>query len=407
MANHSRESEKKHHAVRRGGNSKAAAFTPAVKSQTQIPGLYIHVPFCVRKCLYCDFVSVPIEKNLVEKYLSALEKEVKLRCRNLRPVTIYIGGGTPTALPEKDLQTLLRIITANLNLSQITEFTVEANPGTLSQKKVKILKNAGVNRVSVGAQSFNNSALKTLGRIHTPQQTVQSVEILRKSDFQNINLDLIFSVPGTTPKLWEKDLQCAVSLKPRHISTYCLTYEKGTVLAQKSRTGSIDPVPEKEEAAMYKTAIKILSDAGYRQYEISNFAIPSFECRHNLDTWNYREYIGLGPGAVSFIAGRRMRNGSDILKYCELTENRGSAATRSEHLTGKRKAGEVVMLALRTISGITESEFAQRTGLSLTAEFAKEIKDLSEQKLVSFSRGRLRLTKRALLFADSVLALFI
>jgi oxygen-independent coproporphyrinogen-3 oxidase len=374
---------------------------------TTSSGLYIHVPFCVRKCLYCDFISVPIEKNLVRRYLHALEKEIKSRCQNFCPRTIYVGGGTPTAISEEDLVTLLSIVCANLNLSGLTEFTVEANPGTLTRTKTRILKTAGVNRVSLGAQSFNETALKTLGRIHTPQQTVQSVEILRESGFQNINLDLIFSVPGTTLNFWETDLQCAISLKPQHISTYCISYEKGTPLAQKLRRGLLARIPEKEEAAMYKTAVRTLSSAGYKQYEISNFAIPSFECHHNLDTWSYCNYIGLGPSAVSFIAGRRTRNASGILRYYELIEKRGNATVWSERITGKRRAGEVLMLALRTAHGITESGFKRRTGLSLTAEFGAEIEDLSSHKLISFSHGRLRLTKRALVVADSVLSLFV
>jgi oxygen-independent coproporphyrinogen-3 oxidase len=361
----------------------------------------------VRKCLYCDFVSVPIEENLVTKYLRALEREIKSRCQNFSPRTIYVGGGTPTAISQKDLATLLSTICANLNLSGLTEFTVEANPGTLTRAKIRILKNAGVNRVSLGAQSFNKNALKILGRIHTSRQIAESVELLRESGFLNINLDLIFSVPGTTHETWERDLHHAILLKPEHISTYCLSYEKGTPLEQMVREGLISRMPEKEEATMYKTAIRILPGAGYKQYEISNFAIPSFECRHNLDTWNYREYIGLGPSAVSFITGKRTRNTSDILKYCELIEKRGNAAIWSERLTPKRRAGEVLMLALRTMRGITESEFKRRTGFSLTEQFSAEIEDLASAKLLSFSHSRLRLTKCALLFADTVLAEFI
>ncbi|MFH1422869.1 MAG: radical SAM family heme chaperone HemW, partial [Planctomycetota bacterium] len=310
-------------------------------------------------------------------------------------------------LSESDLARLFRIINDNLVLSQLIEFTVEANPGTLTNKKISILKNASVSRISLGAQSFNTDALKTLGRIHTDKQTEDSFNLLRKGGFENISLDLIFAIPGTTVGLWEEDIRRAVALKPQHISTYCLTYEKKTPLTRKLKSGDISKLNENIEAKMYKTAVRLLAESGYRQYEISNFALPSFECRHNLNTWGYFSYVGLGPAAASFIDGARMINVSNIEKYCSLIKKNKHAVTQSESLLGKRKAGEVLMLSLRKIRGITECEFKKRTGLPLIETFGKKIEEFRTQKLISLHNKRLRLTKRAFLVADSILSDFI
>ncbi|MCC7212535.1 MAG: radical SAM family heme chaperone HemW, partial [Candidatus Brocadia sp.] len=263
--------------------------------------LYIHIPFCVRKCNYCDFHSMVSDTTTIDHYLHALEKELDILQGQFIFTTVYIGGGTPSALNEYHLEKLLSMVIRHLSALEIREYTVEINPGTLTKDKATLLKEYGVNRISLGVQSFQQHQLKLLGRIHSGDDARDAFTLLRTSGFQNITIDLIFGCPEQTFDDWEKDLRTAVELNPEHLSTYALTYEEGTPLAIDLENEVIHKLEECVELKMYKMAISYLSQKKYHHYEISNFAKDGYECYHNRVYWENKGYIGIGVGAYSFL----------------------------------------------------------------------------------------------------------
>ncbi|MCH7884382.1 MAG: radical SAM family heme chaperone HemW, partial [Planctomycetes bacterium] len=314
---------------------------PALSRETC--GLYLHVPFCETKCGYCDFFSVALKDRDTAPLIERLIRELGSRLADPHPTirTIFCGGGTPTILPADRLNRLLQSITAAVSMAEVVEFTVEANPATLDDQKVAMLVAAGVDRVSMGAQSFFPEELATLERLHSPDDIAPSVSVLRRHGMSQINLDLMFGIPGQTLDTWSRSLDRAIELEPDHIACYGLMYEPGTRLTAQRRRGVVRPCADSLEADLYLYAIDALANAGYRQYEISNFARPGCECRHNLIYWRNLPYIGVGPSAVGCLHGKRYKNVADVAGYIRLMDERGQAEVESEIVSGQALMHEI------------------------------------------------------------------
>ncbi len=375
---------------------------------TQPNGLYIHIPFCIKRCSYCDFNSSVYQADTASRYIAALGKELG-GVKDFPYKTVYIGGGTPTAMSKKELDELLSAISSSLNTRRIREYTVEVNPGTINARKAALLKERGVNRISLGIQSFSEKGLRLLGRIHSRRDSLDAFSTLREGGFNNLSIDLIFGWPGQSLKDWEEDLSGALELDPEHISAYCLAVERGTPLARQIRSGRVLRPDEAAQLDMLKKAISFLTPArnGYTHYEISNFAKKGRRCLHNITYWKNLSYMGIGAGAVSYLDGRRTSNVKDILRYIARIEAGKSPKTFGERLAPRRRAAETLMMALRMTSGIKEEDFTRRTGFSLRELYGDVIDGLCESGLISMKRQRLRLTRKGLFVADSVMMEFI
>jgi len=362
--------------------------------------LYVHIPFCTAKCQYCGFYSEPIANHNPEKLISAILKEMSRYDLGGAVRTVYIGGGSPSCLPEEQL---LRLVG---ECPEAEEFTIEVNPGQVNEKILGQLRQAGVNRLSIGAQSFNQSELDFLGRSHTVGCIEKAVRQGRQTGFENISLDLIFAIPGSTIKSWKYSLKSAIDLGVEHISAYSLTYEEGTPLQKAVESGEVVPLDEETDRAMYETAIDELAKAGFEQYEISNFARKGFECRHNLTYWENKPYIGIGPAASSYTKGIRSTNIADIKKYIELIETDGDTIAESKVLSPAEIACETAVLNLRRRCGIDLEEFKKQTGFDAMELFAEPIERHKKAGLVKINDGRCFLTYKALPIADSILCDF-
>lgn len=369
--------------------------------------LYIHIPFCVRKCNYCDFHSMVSDTTTIDHYLHALEKELDILQGQFIFTTVYIGGGTPSALNEYHLEKLLSMVIRHLSALEIREYTVEINPGTLTKDKATLLKEYGVNRISLGVQSFQQHQLKLLGRIHSGDDARDAFTLLRTSGFQNITIDLIFGCPEQTFDDWEKDLRTAVELNPEHLSTYALTYEEGTPLAIDLENEVIHKLEECVELKMYKMAISYLSQKKYHHYEISNFAKDGYECYHNRVYWENKGYIGIGVGAYSFLHGRRTANEKDVWKYIRGVQESTNIQSFSECLPQDQMASETVIMSLRLRQGISTTDFYERFGYTIEDQFGDQIKRLRTYGLVAYEDERLKLTEKGLFVADTVMTEFL
>ncbi len=371
-----------------------------------VEGLYVHVPFCRTKCGYCDFDSVPLGARSPAALVAALCKEITLRM-SPSPVTLattFIGGGTPTILDNEVLSRLLQTVSDAGRGHPLTERTVEANPTTVDRRKADLLVRYGIDRVSIGAQSFHADELKSLDRLHEPEDVPAAVRAVRAAGIDNVNLDLIFGIPRQTMDTWLESLHRALELEPAHVACYGLTYEPGTVLTRRLHQGRVQACDEGLEAEMYTAAIDLLAAAGFEQYEISNFARPGRACRHNLIYWNHDPYIGVGPSAAGYVNGRRYRNIPDHLQYTSRMHSVGDAVDFEETLTDMQVAAEMIMLNLRRIRGIQPGEFYRRTGIDLLATAAPAIERLEAADLVAASPAAIRLTRSGLLVADAVIA---
>jgi len=368
--------------------------------------LYIHIPFCEKKCRYCGFYSEPIEFHNVQALIDALICEIERYQYQLGQniQTAYIGGGSPSILPREQL---LKLVGKIINsCSEVEEFTVEVNPGQVDEDILCRLRNSGINRLSIGAQSFNQNELDFLGRGHSPESIKRAVAAARKSGFGNISLDLIFAIPGSTLQSWEYSLHCAIDLGVEHISAYSLTYEEQTTLEKLRQAGKIVIVDEETDRAMYEMAVDELEKSRFVQYEISNFAKAGFECRHNLFYWANKSYIGIGPAATSYWQGRRVTNVANIEKYIHLIQDGQSAVVESETPDEIEIACETAVLNLRRRSGIDLMEFKEQTGFDALELFADAIANNEQLGLIERSQGKIYLTRKALPIADSVLCDF-
>lgn len=369
--------------------------------------LYVHIPFCAKKCRYCDFNSVVSEPTTIDRYLHALAEELRSLQGQYSFKTVYIGGGTPSILTETHLERLLRDVVRYISSSQIQEYTVEINPGALTGNKVALLREYGVNRISLGIQSFRDSQLKLLGRIHSGDDARNAFALLRSYGFKNINVDLIFGCPNQSPDDWERDLRSVVELNPEHISTYSLTYEEGTPLTTDLENEVVAKLDESVELEMYKTAINRLGSNGYNHYEISNYAKEGRECRHNRVYWENKGYAGVGAGAYSFLDGVRTSNERDVVKYIEGIEGNKKIQSFRECLPFGQFASETVIMSLRLRQGISNTDFFTRFGCRLEEQFGTQINRLVKDGLMSYENERLKLTEKGLFIADTVMAEFV
>lgn len=366
-----------------------------------MPGLYIHVPFCVRKCRYCDFYSVPSCGELQDRYLAALAVELSRLPAGFKADTVFVGGGTPTSLPAERLERLLGLIRA---ASSPAEWTVEANPGTLDRENATLLKAAGVNRVSLGIQSFDAASLEFLGRIHTADEASAAFALLRETGFTNVSVDLMYGIPCASRATVAADLDAAIALAPEHVACYALIFEEGTELTRLRDAGRVREVDDDEQLEQYRMVRRVLGANGLRHYEISNFARPGFECRHNLLYWSGGDYIGCGPAAHSHRCGVRWSNVRDVAAYCERIESDAWPRDFEEKLEPEAKARETLIMSLRRLDGVPRDEFRERTGFDYHALRGAEIARLVGLGMLTESGGRLRLTEQGLFVSDAVFA---
>lgn len=362
--------------------------------------LYIHIPFCRSKCLYCDFYSTLYDRDTAAVYTGVLYKQIK----NLESdfSTIYIGGGTPTILEKKLFKKLLSSL-KNISRKAV-EFTVEANPESLDKEKIGLLCDNRVNRLSIGVQSFNESKLKRLGRIHSVKQAVEAVLRLEKKGIKNISIDLIFGVWEETLQDWHKELKEAVKLPVKHISAYSLTYEKNTPLFRKIKRKEFVPLSDDISAKMYKFSMKYLPINDFFHYEVSNFSKKGFECKHNFNYWENGSYIGLGPSAVSFHGGVRQKNISNLEVYIKNILVGESPVIFKEKLSLIRRAKESAAVKIRTKEGIDFEDFRKNTGFDLLKLQGDSVKELITKRLLKY-KGRRKgicLTEKGFLFCDIV-----
>lgn len=365
--------------------------------------LYIHIPFCRRRCSYCDFYSTIYDPGIAASYVESILKQ----CNSLEGSfnTVYIGGGTPTVLDRELFGRLLKGL--GRFLGDGYEFTVEANPESLDAEKTALLLDSGVNRLSIGAQSFSEEKLKRLGRIHGPGRAEECVRLAVKKGFKNISTDLIFGVWGEGIEAWRRDVAEAVKLPVTHISCYSLSYENGTPLFQAAANRSVKPLEDETVAAMYELAIDGLSVRGFKQYEVSNFAKDGFQCRHNLCYWDNDPYIGLGASAVSYIGGERIKNISDVKEYVRRIEDGRPVAESSEKLSPVKRARETAAIKIRTREGIDFKWFKDKTGFDFLRLEGKAMEKLLDEDLIKYRKDNntpsgICLKRKGFLFCDTV-----
>jgi oxygen-independent coproporphyrinogen-3 oxidase len=415
---------------------------------TAVESLYIHVPFCAQKCAYCAFYSEPSGGDLINRYVGALIRELELVANDLKPRTIFFGGGTPSLLNLRQWGRILGAL-QRLNLLGADEFTVECNPATVSPDKAKLLRDSGVNRISMGVQSLDEKLLDRLGRIHTREMAFQSFDILRRAGFDNLNLDLMFAIPGQTMEIWRATLAEALALGSEHLSTYEVIYEDDTPLFAQLQAGEFD-ADEELACAMYEELIEQAVAAGFQQYEVANFArnrgtergehstfniqqptsnegqqgdsspavqqsnnptiqqsIPALACRHNVNYWRGGSFYGLGPSATSYVRGVRTKNWPNTRLYCEQLETGKRAIESREELPPLKRAGETAAFGLRMNAGWQFDEFRRATSFDLRDEWPAEMRQLAGRGWAEILPDSFHLTRQGLRFADSAAECFL
>lgn len=378
--------------------------------ETETASLYLHIPFCHTRCHYCDFNTYAGLLPLREPYVRALLHEIELTGRfaqhadgNLRRSrTIFFGGGTPSLLSVAQITRLLTACHHNFLVDKDAEITLEANPGTLSQEQLEGLRAAGINRLSMGAQSFDAQLLKALGRIHSPREITQAVQYARAAGFTSINVDFMFGLPGQTMRHWRETLDEALALRPEHLSLYSLIVEEGTPFYTWTHEGRITPGDEDLCADMYEYADERLQAAGYENYEISNWALPGHQCRHNLTYWHNLPYFGMGAGAYSSFAGRRFSDVLDPHEYIRLLNAGQRPEAESESIGRAQEMGETAFLALRTAQGLHLPTFEQRFAEPFTQFVGNRLHVVEEAGLLEQEQDWLRLSKRGRLLGNEV-----
>ena len=370
--------------------------------------LYVHIPFCVRKCAYCDFLSAPADTQERSLYIDALTEEIRARKNDFtayRVSTIFLGGGTPSILEGDDSARIFRALQENFDISDDAEITMEVNTGTVTEEKAASWRKSGVIRLSIGLQSADDRELKMLGRIHTYREFLDTWKIVREAGFENVNVDLISAIPGQNLRSWSETLRKAADLGPEHISAYSLIVEEGTPFYERYGDGSgededkgnhLPPLPDEDtEREIYKATEKILAEYGYHRYEISNYSKTGYECRHNLGYWERKEYLGLGLGASSLLSECRFHNTADMGKYLRLYENAGTDICEDiEHLSVEDQMEEFMFLGLRKTVGISVDDFRKAFGKEIREVYGEQMRKLEEQRLIEYSGNRVRLTER-------------
>lgn len=378
--------------------------------------IYIHIPFCVKKCAYCDFLSGPQDKETIERYVSRLLEEIQVYASNkhftsdYEVTTIFLGGGTPSVLKAKQIQRIFETLKNSFKISKDAEITIEANPGTVTVEKLEAYKQCGINRISFGLQSTNNEELKLLGRIHTYEEFLESYQLARACGFKNINVDLISAIPKQTVSSWEETLQKVIGLEPEHISAYSLIVEEGTPFAKvygEGCPGEHDLPCEEEERAIYYRTEELLEKAGYHRYEISNYAKKGKECRHNLGYWERKEYQGIGLGAASLINNVRYKNTDDLLYYMEHSSDLSAIQENVEKLSLQEQMEEFMFLGLRKMEGVSVTEFKNTFGKTMEECYGEQIQKLKEQGLLEQRNARIMLTKQGIDVSNYVFSEFL
>ena len=404
--------------------------------------LYVHIPFCVKKCAYCDFLSAPADARERTSYVEALIREIRSKkdiYKNRKVNTIFLGGGTPSILNTDDTEAIFCALSGSFDIAADAEITMEVNPGTVTEEKALVWSRCGVNRLSIGLQSANDKELKMLGRIHTYREFLNTWNVVRRAGFRNVNIDLISAIPGQTLMSWESTLRTVADLGPEHISAYSLIVEEGTPFYERygeeadegsegrNRTGassegavrSLPPLPDEDvEREIYKATEKILKEYGYHRYEISNYAKAGYECRHNLGYWERKDYLGLGLGSSSLINECRFHNTFDMETYLEAfgengTELRNGEKRKTdirkeiEYLSEEDQMEEFMFLGLRKTEGVDPDEFRSAFGRDISDVYGAQIRKLTEQGLLNLSDRRIRLTERGTDISNYVLSEFI
>jgi oxygen-independent coproporphyrinogen-3 oxidase len=411
-------------------------------SRSPISSLYIHVPFCARKCEYCAFFSEASDGELINRYVGALVRELELVAHDLRPRTVFFGGGTPSLLNLRQWEQIFRAMD-RLGLLGAAEWTVECNPATVSADKARLLRDGGVNRVSMGVQSLDESLLDRLGRIHSREQVFKSFDLLRQAGFDNLNVDLMFGIPGQTLDIWRATLAEALALGSEHLSCYEVIYEQDTPLFEQLQAGQF-AVDEDLACAMYEELIDRATAAGFQHYEVANLArsarsfkvpdssfkaagsgglapenlkletpafgdpeIPALACQHNLNYWRGGSFYGLGPSATGYVDGVRAKHWANTQLYCAQIEQGHRAVESSEQLSPLGRAGETAAFGLRLAAGWPFAEFQRATGFDLRAEWAADMRQLVERGWARVTPERLQPTRQGLRFADAAAELFL
>ncbi|MBR3166204.1 MAG: oxygen-independent coproporphyrinogen III oxidase [Lachnospiraceae bacterium] len=375
-------------------------------------GLYIHIPFCVRKCAYCDFVSFRASENVQNAYFRSLLQELG-EYQSLGNTclirTVYFGGGTPSIVDPIQLMRILLLIRDHFLVAEDAEITIEVNPGTITRENLKAWKQIGINRLSIGLQSDHDDLLQTLGRIHTYDDFLAGYRAARAAGFDNISVDLMYSLPGQTPEMWMNTIRNLSALGPDHISAYALSIEEGTPFAKKYGTpeGAALLPSEEDDRKMYHDACEYLKAAGYERYEISNFAKPDKYSRHNMIYWSMGDYLGLGLNASSYMNGRRFANPADLNEYIRAVPKLSARMRENEPQTKKEAMEEFMFLGLRRSRGVTAKEFKEAFREDLEAKYGKVIKRLVRQRMLTFEDGRLALTDAGIDVSNAVLAEFL
>lgn len=373
-------------------------------------GVYLHIPFCKSRCSYCDFATDVFKSNeIVEAYVDALIKEVqspksKVKSPKTKVDSIYFGGGTPSLLSPKQLEKILKAVHEKFDVAENSEITMEMNPATMTLETVREYRNLGVNRASFGAQTFDDTELKRLGRKHTASDVRETIELLRKADFTNVSFDLIAGLPRQTLQDWERNLTEALKLNPEHLSLYLLEIHEGTPLAEQIRSKR-QPLPDEDlSAEMYELMLEKTSAKNYAQYEISNFSLPNFESRHNSKYWTLDQVFGFGVSAHSFDGISRYANERDTAKYVEMIEKNNSAEIYREKID---IASEFIFLGLRLDKGIDLENYKKRFGIDLIEKYAEDLERLKNLELIETSGNFLKLTSKGKLYSNEVFSIFV
>lgn len=370
--------------------------------------IYIHIPFCAHKCLYCDFNSKPALLEEKKAYVDALISEIRnSEFRGMTASTVYLGGGTPNELTGDEIETITTVLDMNFNFIDDREWSIECNPGNVSPAFFKRLAELEFDRVSLGVQSFSESQLRALGRLHSVSDVFNSYDWIREAGIENVNLDLIYGIPGERFEDWLEDLREAFFMAPEHLSLYCLTIEKDTRLRRLVDAGLVEPCDEDLAAEMYEAALELTERAGYEQYEISNFTLPGHECRHNLAYWRNEPYLGFGLSAASFIDGTRWTNTDDWKAYLAGASSGKIPFRERERLEGRAAAAEEIMLLLRTPTGVDIEMLSDKYGFQVEEEFEETIAFLVNEGLLDREDCCLSLSRKGLLLASSVSAEFL
>ena len=368
--------------------------------------LYIHIPFCKQRCFYCDFPTFAGKEGFREEYIGALVKEIEEKCSNYLIKTIFIGGGTPSYLEENELEKLL-IAVSKLNLSNKLEYSMECNPGTVNEDKLKIMKRYGINRISFGLQSCNDKLLKKIGRIHTFDEFLENYNLSRKVGFDNINVDLMYGLPNLTIKDWKNTLEKICELKPEHVSAYSLIIEEGTAFYKLYEKDKLELPSEDDERVMDKLTKDILKANGYHQYEISNFALDGRECEHNKVYWLLDEYIGVGSASSSYIDGYRLVNTSNINDYIERISNNISVVIDKYENSIEDEMEEFVFMGLRMVLGIDLLKFKRKFGIDINGIYKEVIEKNIKDGLLVVEGNKMFLTAKGMELSNSVMSDFI